>query len=57
MEHLYVLRHSIKYMKKLRVEACRRQFPDCPEDINDLCKKCPYYDTAIKNQNKLFDKE
>ena len=49
------MRYSSKYMKKLRVEACRRQFPDCPEDLNELCKKCPYYDSALKNKDKLFN--
>tara|TARA_Y100000310_G_scaffold328832_1_gene397620 strand:- start:1202 stop:1369 length:168 start_codon:yes stop_codon:yes gene_type:complete len=54
MKYLYVSKIFLEYMKKLRVEACRRQFPDCPEDINELCKKCPYYDTALKNKDKLF---
>lgn len=38
------MERRLKSLKnKKDVSNCKRQFPDCPTEKNDDCKKCPYY--------------
>lgn len=35
-------------MRQRVINECRKQFPECPEEIDDSCKVCPFYKSAKK---------